>query len=171
MIINDMRRAMLRRGLTWMSYMRLSFAAPLFAAILAVSVPLASAPLSAATAMSHVVIHIDDDDPARMNMALGNAENIEKYFAEKDEEVTIEFVTNGPGLTMLREDISPVKERIAKMLAHHDNLVFSACANSVHTVEEKTGQKVALLPETVIVPSGVVRLMELQGEGYSYLRP
>jgi hypothetical protein len=28
-----------------------------------------------------------------------------------------------------------------------------------------------ILPEAVIVPSGVVRLMELQGKGWSYLRP
>jgi intracellular sulfur oxidation DsrE/DsrF family protein len=124
-----------------------------------------------ATVVAHVAIHVDDDDPDRMNMALGNAENIEKYYDGRGEEVAIEFVTNGPGLAMLREDISPVKDRIAKMSSHMPNLTFSACANSIATIKKRSGVDVPLVPQAKIVDSGVVRLMELQTEGYSYLRP
>jgi intracellular sulfur oxidation DsrE/DsrF family protein len=38
-------------------------------------------------------------------------------------------------------------------------------------MEKKEGHAIEILPEAVIVPSGVVRLMELQGKGWSYLRP
>ncbi|PZQ49945.1 MAG: hypothetical protein DI556_10270 [Rhodovulum sulfidophilum] len=130
----------------------------------------AAGPSLAAT-VAHVAIHVDEDDPTRMNMALGNAENIQKYYDARGEEVAIEFVTNGPGLSMLRADISPVKDRIAKMAARMPGLTFSACANSIATIKKRDGIDVPLLPGVQVVDSGVVRLMQLQGEGYAYLRP
>jgi intracellular sulfur oxidation DsrE/DsrF family protein len=38
-------------------------------------------------------------------------------------------------------------------------------------MSEKAGKEVALLEEASIVPSGVVRLVELQEQGFSYVRP
>jgi intracellular sulfur oxidation DsrE/DsrF family protein len=38
-------------------------------------------------------------------------------------------------------------------------------------MSEKAGKKVELISEAEMVPSGVVRLITLQEEGYSYLRP
>lgn len=118
-----------------------------------------------------VAIHVDDDSVKVMNMALNNAENIEKYYAGKGEKVVVEIVTYGPGLTMLREDMSPVKDRIAEMALQYEDLTFSACLNTVESIKQKTQADVPLIEEATVVPSGAVRLMELQGEGYAYLRP
>jgi intracellular sulfur oxidation DsrE/DsrF family protein len=38
-------------------------------------------------------------------------------------------------------------------------------------MSEKTGKDIVLLSEVVMVTSGVVRLMELQEQGYAYIRP
>jgi intracellular sulfur oxidation DsrE/DsrF family protein len=38
-------------------------------------------------------------------------------------------------------------------------------------MEEKEGQPITVLFEAVAVPSGDVRLMELQEKGWSYVRP
>jgi hypothetical protein len=38
-------------------------------------------------------------------------------------------------------------------------------------MEKKEGQPITVLSEAVVVPSGVVRLMELQEKGWSYVRP
>jgi intracellular sulfur oxidation DsrE/DsrF family protein len=35
----------------------------------------------------------------------------------------------------------------------------------------KAGQDVPLMSEAMVVPSGVVRLVELQEQGYAYIRP
>jgi hypothetical protein len=48
---------------------------------------------------------------------------------------------------------------------------FSACGNTLAGMQKKAGHEIALLSEANVVPSGVVRLMELQSEGYSYVRP
>jgi intracellular sulfur oxidation DsrE/DsrF family protein len=66
---------------------------------------------------------------------------------------------------------SPVTDRIETMALESDDITFSACGNTLRNMEKKTGSEVALLSEARVVPSGVVRLMELQGEGYAYVRP
>jgi intracellular sulfur oxidation DsrE/DsrF family protein len=38
-------------------------------------------------------------------------------------------------------------------------------------MEKAEGKEVPILSEATLVPSGVVRLMELQEKGWSYLRP
>jgi len=42
---------------------------------------------------------------------------------------------------------------------------FSACGNTKEGMEKKEGHPINVLSEAVIVPSAVVRLIELQGEG------
>ncbi len=38
-------------------------------------------------------------------------------------------------------------------------------------MEKAAGHEITLLDEAEVVPSGVVRLIELQEEGYAYVRP
>ena len=120
-----------------------------------------------------LVIQVDQDDPAVMNLALNNATNVIEYYRTKGETVDLDIVTYGPGLTMLRTDTSPVKDRIKRMkdLAFPSTVQFSACNNTRENMEKKEGHPVTVVPDAVLVPSGVVRLMELQEKGWSYLRP
>ena len=120
-----------------------------------------------------IAIQVDQNDAAVMNLALNNATNVIQYYREKGQVVDVDVVTYGPGLHMLRADTSPVQDRIKalKQLAFPSKVQFSACNNTKEGMEKKEGHAIEILPEAVIVPSGVVRLMELQGKGWSYLRP
>lgn len=123
------------------------------------------------TAKHKVAIQVDENDKAVMNLALNNAKNIIDYYKAKGETVAIEIVTYGPGLHMLRADTSPVKERIAPMALEHFNVKFIACGNTQANQSKAEGKPVALISEAIVMPSGVVRLMELQKQGYAYIRP
>lgn len=138
-------------------------------AVLAAGLTLLSTVAFAADAHK-LAIHVDENDPAVMNLALNNAQNVEAYYAAKGEDVVVEIVTYGPGLNMYRDD-SPVKDRISAMSLEYEDMKFSACGNTHQKMSEKAGKEIALLSEAKIVPSGVIRLMELQEEGYSYLKP
>ena len=83
------------------------------------------------------------------------------------------IVTYGPGLHMLRDDTSPVKDRIKRLkeLAFPGKIQFSACNNTKQNMEKAEGHAISIVPEATIVPAGVVRLMELQEQGWSYVRP
>jgi uncharacterized protein len=118
-----------------------------------------------------VAIQVNQNEKGVMDLALNNAKNVIDYYKEKGETVAIEIVTYGPGLHMLRADTSPVKDRIAPMALENPNLVFMACGNTQANQSKAEGRPVALLSEAKITPSGVVRLMELQDQGYAYIRP
>lgn len=118
-----------------------------------------------------LAIHVDENDPVKMNIVLNNAGNLIKYYKAKGEEVQVEIVAHGPGLHMLREDTSPVKTRIAAMALEFGNMEFSACGNTMKGMAKKEGKPIQLIGEAHEVPAGVVRLIELQEQGWSYVKP
>jgi hypothetical protein len=128
----------------------------------------------AQTAKAHrVVIQVDQNDPAVMNLALNNARNVLDFYREKNEDIEAEIVAYGPGLNMLREDTSPVKDRIKELssVSFPSKIVFSACNNTKQAMEAREGHPITIVPQAGIVPAGVVRIMELQEQGYSYIKP
>ena len=119
----------------------------------------------------YVAIHVDENDPQVMNMALNNAQNVSAYYEAQGDTVTIELVAYGPGLNMFIPGASPVEQRVSSMSLEMENLSFSACGNTLNAMQKKAGHDIALMSEATITPSGVVRLIELQEQGYAYVRP
>jgi intracellular sulfur oxidation DsrE/DsrF family protein len=118
-----------------------------------------------------VAIQVNQNDKAVMELALNNAKNIIDYYQSRGETAAVEIVTYGPGLHMLRSDTSPVKQRIATMSLENPNLTFAACGNTQASQSKAENKSVVLIDEAKVTPSGVVRLMELQQQGYAYIRP
>jgi intracellular sulfur oxidation DsrE/DsrF family protein len=118
-----------------------------------------------------IAVHVNQNDPAVMNIALNNIENVKSYYEEKGDNVIVELVAYGPGLNMFVVGKSPVAERIETMALAIEGLTFSACGNTHRKMSEKAGKDIPLMSEAGVVPSGVVRLVELQEEGYSYVKP
>jgi intracellular sulfur oxidation DsrE/DsrF family protein len=123
--------------------------------------------------LHRITIQIDQNDPQIMNMVLNNATNVIEYYRDKNEDVDLDIVAYGPGLHMLRADTSPVQDRIKRLkdMVFPGKIQFSACNNTKQGMEKAEGHAVSILPEASIVPSGVVHLMELQEQGWSYVRP
>jgi hypothetical protein len=108
-----------------------------------------------------------------MLVALSNITAAAETYAAKNETVAIELVANGPGYTMLRADTSPVKPQIAEIHARFPFVVFAACQRSrrgAAKAEGKAAQEIPEVPEATDVPAGIVRLSELQEQGWSYIR-
>jgi len=121
---------------------------------------------NAADEVHKLVIQVSTDDLRTQNMALNNAVNVQKALGLDN--VIIEIVAYGPGLSMLTPK-SPASKRVPS-LAMQD-ITFSACGNTMDTIEHKSGKKVVLVEGVQIVQAGVVRIMELQEQGYAYVRP
>jgi len=141
------------------------------AAALAFGTTLAAGAAWAEGQTHHIAFHVNQNDPQVMNMALNNVANVNKYYESQGDTAVIEVVTYGPGLNMLVSGKSPVADRISAMSLEIEGLSFAACGNTHRKMSEKAGHDVALLDEAGIVPSGVVRLVELQQQGYAYVRP
>ena len=143
------------------------------AAITIMSLSFATAGLAADAKQHRLAIHIDQNDPAVINLTLNNVTNVIEYYRAKGESVDIDLVAYGPGLNMLRADKSTVGDRVKhlKELAFPGKMQFSACNNTKVNMEKAEGHEITLVPEATIVDAGVVQLMELQEKGWSYVRP
>ena len=143
------------------------------------SLIMASAALAADTGAQlserqhRLVIQVNQNDPAVMNLALNNATNVIEYYRSKGEDVAIDIVTYGPGLHMLRADTSPVQDRIKQLreVAFPSKIQFSACNVTKQGMEKREGHAIDIMSDAVVVPSGVIHMMELQEKGWSYIRP
>lgn len=113
-----------------------------------------------------VVYHVADID--KVAFALGNIDN-HLAGVGGPEKVTIELVVHGPALRAFHAaTASPdTARRLASLVKAQ--LKPSACVHTMH------GQNVTLkelLPGfTIAERGGVVRIAELQAQGYVYLRP
>jgi intracellular sulfur oxidation DsrE/DsrF family protein len=114
----------------------------------------------------HVVIQVSSSDAQVQKIALNNAVNLQKLYGIDN--VTVEVVAYGPGLSVLTSNHADSK-RVAS-LAMQD-IKFSACNNTMNKIKKKKGKLPILTDGVQIVPAGVGRIVELQEQGYSYIRP
>ncbi|WP_332774744.1 DsrE family protein [Polaromonas sp.] len=118
----------------------------------------------AATQKRHkIVIQVSDADPAKWNLALNNARNLQDDVGAAH--VDVEIVAYGPGIGMLKFD-APVASRISD--ASKAGVKVLACENTMR------GQKLTkddMHAAVGYVPAGVTEIMKKQSEGWAYLRP
>lgn len=118
-----------------------------------------------------LILQVNTNEPAAMNLALNNAANVEQHYKSIGQRVQIEIVAFGPGLNMLRDDTSPVKERIKSLAETSRSISFAACDNTRTNMSRAEQKEIPLVSQATVVSSGVVRVMELQEQGWSYVRP
>jgi len=114
----------------------------------------------------NLVIHVNSADPDTQQLAINNATNVLKFYGP--ENVTIEIVAHGKGLSILTSQGTQA-ERIPALLKN--GVAFSACEVTMNKIKKKNGKLPVLLPGVRIVPAGVPRIMELQEQGFSYIKP
>jgi intracellular sulfur oxidation DsrE/DsrF family protein len=110
-----------------------------------------------------VVFQVSDNDPAKWNLALNNARNVQADLGKAN--VQVEIVAYGPGLAMLKAE-SPVSARLAEAL--DGNVGLLACVN---TMENTKTTKSDMYGGIGYVQAGVTHIIKRQKEGWAYIRP
>ena len=137
--------------------------------VLGLAIILACLPMkafAAEDAAHKIVIQVSTNDPVTQRIALNNAVNLQKHYGIDN--VAVEIVAYGPGLGLLTKK-SEQADRV-ESLAMQD-ITFSACGNTMKKVAKKSGKMPVLLEGVGEVTAGVARIMELQEQGYAYVRP
>jgi uncharacterized protein len=117
----------------------------------------------AADGKTRVVIQVSDNDPAKWNLALNNAQNLQQALGK--ENVQVEIVAYGPGLNMLKAN-SKVAGRVNGALDQSVDIV--ACGNTMKKM--KVGKN-DLIAGSRVVEGGVIEISERQQQGWTYIRP
>lgn len=134
-----------------------------FASMAALGQSAAPAPTAQKADRYRVVIQVSDADPAKWNLAVNNARNVQTDLGAQN--VDVEIVAYGPGLGMLKGD-SKVAARLAEAL--DNNIGLMACENTMRNTKVT---KADMYSGIRYVDAGVVHIMKRQREGWAYIRP
>ncbi len=113
-----------------------------------------------------LVIQMNTRDPEIQAEVLSNIVNVSKYYGVDN--VEIELVAYGPGIYFITKQ-SKFRKRIESLMMQ--DVIFSACADTIKTIKRTKGIDLDLIDDVVVVRNGVPRMMDLQQQGYSYLSP
>ncbi len=114
-----------------------------------------------------VFFHLNESDPKKASAVLTNVQNLVDTVGWKNIEA-LELVVHGPGLRpFIARTIDPdVKGKVETLLT--GGMAMGACQI---TMKRQSIKPEELIDGLVPIPSGVVRVMELEEKGYAYIRP
>lgn len=121
-------------------------------------------------ATTRVLFHISSDDAAVAGQLLDQVELVLGEYARNRRPLRVEVVANNQGLRFLQAGRSPFAERIRRLEAHHQNLLFAACGNTLQRLRREQREQIEILPGAVIVQSGVSFVARRQLEGWAYIK-
>lgn len=111
--------------------------------------------------------HLNEGDPKKASAVLTNMQNYVDVVGWQNIEA-LELVVHGPGLRpfIVTTIDAEVKAKVEALLT--GGLKMGACQITMKRQNIKLEELIEGLPA---IPSGVVRVMELQEKGYAYIRP
>jgi hypothetical protein len=117
-----------------------------------------------------VLFHLNSGNPERMQEVLDEAENMLRLYQASNQAARVEIVANGDGINLLRADVSPYAKRISQLQKQYPNLVFAACQNTLDRLAQDYGVVAQLVPEAIVIDSGVAQIIRLQQQGWVYIQ-
>ncbi len=118
-----------------------------------------------------LALQISDNDPQKMTTVLNVAANVTRHYQDQGEEVEITIVAFNAGLHMLRDDTSPVLDRLRSFDQSMPNVSFAACGNTIDAMAKREDIEIPISAVAERVPAGVVELMTLDETGWTIVRP
>ncbi|MEB4589817.1 DsrE family protein [Candidatus Thiothrix sp. Deng01] len=113
-----------------------------------------------------LVIQANKADTDEQDHILSNIVNLQKFYGMDN--IEIEVVAYGPGIWLVT-DKSKFVSRVQSLMLQ--NVAFTACGNTLDTIEASTGTRPTLLDDVETTPAGIARIIERQEQGWSYLSP
>jgi intracellular sulfur oxidation DsrE/DsrF family protein len=117
-------------------------------------------------AVHRIVVQVNEDNPQLWNLILNNIANL--IGAMGKEHVDIKVIAYGPGINMFKKG-STVLERLDSLKKFAGSSVgYTVCSNTMKAMKVERQDIVELVDDFY---PGIVRVVELQEQGYVYLRP
>lgn len=117
-------------------------------------------------AEERIVLQISDSDPFKQTLVLNVATNLIKHYGQ--DKVDVEIVAFGPGLRLMFKD-NVNSGRINGLT--DSGVKFSACKNTIAHMTKLLGGAPELNPNATPVPAGVVRIIDLENQGFKLIKP
>ena len=111
------------------------------------------------------VFHMDQNDEDLMTLGLNNITNLLLAIPEHDHDLVM--LMNGPAVRLMEQGREPdFQDRIKEL--YGQGVRFRVCRNALRKFEVDPD---AIYEQCEIIPAGIVALIDLQNDGYSYIKP
>ena len=117
-------------------------------------------------AVEKVVLQISDDDAYKQTLVLNVASNLLKHYGQ--DKIEIEIVAFGPGMRLLFKENSN-SDRMNAL--NSSGVRFAACQNTIQGMAKQLGYEPDLQSIATPVSAGVVRIIDLENQGYKLVKP
>lgn len=114
-----------------------------------------------------MAIQLNSSDPLTQKMALLNARNLKAVIGKGN--IDVELVVYGPGLNILKKDRK--NSLRVKDLMDRYGLKVSVCEGTLKGYAKRHGSEPDIIDGVSRVTTGAIRILELQEQGYAYMRP
>jgi intracellular sulfur oxidation DsrE/DsrF family protein len=109
-----------------------------------------------------IIMQLSSGDTTEWKGTVNNIRNLKKGWGE---DVVIEIVAHGPGISFLMKSRT-TQHAMIKVLSKQ-GVIFLACEN---TMKEKKIDKSEILPEAEFVPMGIGEIVLKQEQGWTYIK-
>ena len=134
---------------------------------LAASSPAGADHVKDGRAVHRMVFQMNEDDPRLWSLMLNNINNV--ITAMGKDHVDIKVVTYGPGINLFRKSKSGVLDRLESLKKFAGpGVQYTVCSNTMKAMNVDRQDIAEFVDE---LAPGIVRIIELQEQGYAYLRP
>ena len=111
------------------------------------------------------VFHVDQKNEQVFNLALNNVINLLSAIPGQEHDLIV--LLNGPAVGLVaREEAASFVERIQTLSAQ--GVRFQVCENALKRFEVS---RESLIGGCQIIPAGIVGLIDLQNQGFAYIKP
>jgi len=116
-----------------------------------------------------VMLHVSHNEARRFKVLLNETENLLATYKKNNQPVHIEILANGKGLDLIKDESSPHSIKLKQLKAKYNNLIVSACGQTLQRIKKETGKSVALIPEANVVRSAIYQISKRQKQGWTYI--
>lgn len=117
-----------------------------------------------------LMVQVSTNDSHRFNILMDETERLLKNANDNNERVIIQILANASGIHLLKDDHSPMAIRIHQLKMKYNNLLLTACGQTLRKLQLKEGQTPKLLSEARVVPSALQEVIEKQKLGWTYIK-
>lgn len=117
----------------------------------------------------NLVLHLKSAEVKQTTKLLQVLESVLQTSARYQKNLQIEVVASGPGLHMLQKQSSVYTNKITAIGNKHKNVSFIACGNTLHNLQKKTGKKIQIVKQAMLVDSGPKWVKQRQEKGWAYI--
>jgi intracellular sulfur oxidation DsrE/DsrF family protein len=119
---------------------------------------------------TRVVFHISSSDVELAKQMMEQVELVLNDYERKGRNIRVEVVANNQGIRLFQQGITPIQQQLSRLHDRYSNVVFAACANTMERFERLNREKIKIVPQVVIIRSGVSFVARRQQLGWAYIR-